>query len=511
MLEKDKILIRKIRNNCLQEKFDEVAIEQQLCIPLPDGSEIVVTCTPTHLEEMTAARKYLAVQSQKKQSEKKQSEKIQRENLVVSENASMTWRMSERKLPKDGMKAVLEEVSLGEIFGIARDSFENPGPLFTDTGCAHSCALIYQGKLTCCIEDIGRHNALDKVIGYALLHEIPISESYVFTSGRISADYLQKVIDAGFLLVASRAAVTANAVELAKQHNITLLGFIRKNTGNLYWEGAVKICEEQKHSEADDGDGEQMAGVRVMSLRSDSKNKALRIDYKQVYSVILLAGGKSSRMGKNKAELLYDGKTFLENLILKVKELGISDIYVSGFETNREDVTVVRDIYTDRGPLGGIHACMKQAKTPFCLVLPVDVPQIPKEVLEDLLMFHVKHTFGYLAGYGENAVPADKKNLPVVLKHGERLENLIGIYPVEMMDFIEERIWQHSASVHGMLRAWGMYCWEAEFDEWRVENINTQEAYEALLANSALDEKAEKIVTIKRVEEDEVFGLKRQS
>lgn len=133
------------------------------------------------------------------------------------------------------------QVETEEIFRIAKDSFENPGPLFVDTGCAHSCALVQDGKVLCCIEDIGRHNALDKVIGYALKHQISMANSYVFTSGRISKDYLQKAIAAGFPMVVSRAAVTDSAVELAKEKQVTLLGFIRKNTGNLYCEGSVKI------------------------------------------------------------------------------------------------------------------------------------------------------------------------------------------------------------------------------------------------------------------------------
>ena len=74
-------------------------------------------------------------------------------------------------------------------------------------------------------------------------HQISLKNSYIFTSGRISKDYLQKVIAAGIPLAVSRAAVTANAVELAKEKNVTLLGFIRKDSGNLYHEGSVKIPE----------------------------------------------------------------------------------------------------------------------------------------------------------------------------------------------------------------------------------------------------------------------------
>ena len=214
-MEKKTILIQKIRESQLIEKEDEVAIEQQIPISFLDGRQIQVTCTPTYIEEMVLSRRFLAGDFTAEE----------KNMYVVSEHSPKT----------------LMQVETEEIFRIAKDSFENPGPLFVDTGCAHSCALVQDGKVLCCIDDIGRHNALDKVIGYALKHQISMANSYVFTSGRISKDYLQKAIAAGFPMVVSRAAVTDSAVELAKEKQVTLLGFIRKNTGNLYCEGSVKI------------------------------------------------------------------------------------------------------------------------------------------------------------------------------------------------------------------------------------------------------------------------------
>lgn len=193
------------------------------------------------------------------------------------------------------------------------------------------------------------------------------------------------------------------------------------------------------------------------------------LNRKKQYALVLLAGGKSSRMGENKAKLTYAGKTFTKTLILKAKSLGIEQILLSGFEEKEENVQVVWDIYPDRGPLGGIHACMKAMKTPFCLVLPVDVPQIPEEVLEELLLFH------------EQMMMAEKK-VPVLLKHHGRRENLIGIYPVEMADYIEELIKENPTSVHRMLDMWGNCCYEADILEWQAANINTQENYQELLS-----------------------------
>lgn len=209
-MEKEKILIQKIKEYKTREFEDELAVEEQVCISLKNGEQILATCTPSNVEELILGRRYLAG------------------DLEIAEESEGT---------------ILQEVALSEIFRIARDSFENPGPLFVETGCAHSCALVFEGKVVCCIEDIGRHNALDKVIGYALKNQISLKNSYIFTSGRISKDYLQKVIAAGIPMAVSRAAVTANAVALARKEHVTMLGFIRKDSGNLYTEGSVKILE----------------------------------------------------------------------------------------------------------------------------------------------------------------------------------------------------------------------------------------------------------------------------
>lgn len=196
------------------------------------------------------------------------------------------------------------------------------------------------------------------------------------------------------------------------------------------------------------------------------------MDRSKDYSLLLLAGGKSSRMGRNKAELLYEGRTFVDSLLSKAKELGITQIYLSGYQNEKEQVQVVWDIYPQRGPLGGVHACMKAVNTPFCLVLPVDVPQIPIWILEELITYHEKNRF-----------PINGKDLPMIIQHRERKEYLIGIYPVTMMDFIEGKIKDQPVSVHRLLEEWGYVCHLVDVPHWQLYNINTQEAYEELLLN----------------------------
>ena len=214
-MEKQTIEIRKIKDGLFLERKDEVAIEQDFEIKLRSGEMIYGSCTPTHMEEMVLGSRYLA------------------DDLTEEEK-----NCYEVDLVKNSL---LEPVEVGEIFQVAEECFENPGSLFADTGCAHSCALVHKGKVLCQMEDIGRYNALDKVIGYALMHHIPYKEAYVFASGRISAGYITKAVKAGFPMVVSRAAVTRAAVDIAKKENVTLVGFIRKNSGNIYHEGKVQL------------------------------------------------------------------------------------------------------------------------------------------------------------------------------------------------------------------------------------------------------------------------------
>ena len=219
-MEKQTIEILKIKDGLFLERNDEVAIEQDFEIELQNGEMIYGSCTPTHMEEMVVGSRYLA------------GDLTEAEKNNYGLNTVNGW--------------LLESVNVEEIFRVANECFENPGSLFADTCCAHSCALVYRGQVLCQMEDIGRYNALDKAIGYAIMHQIPFSESYVFASGRISAGYITKAANAGFSMVVSRAAVTKAAVDIARKTNTTLVGFIRKNSGNIYYEGNIKLHGESR-------------------------------------------------------------------------------------------------------------------------------------------------------------------------------------------------------------------------------------------------------------------------
>ena len=109
-----------------------------------------------------------------------------------------------------------------DLFVLARE-FAKDTPVHSATGGAHSCYLAQGAEVLFCCEDLGRHNALDKVIGWALLSEIDLTRSLVFSSGRIPADMVGKVIRSGVPLLVTKAVPTDLAVRMARDARLTLI------------------------------------------------------------------------------------------------------------------------------------------------------------------------------------------------------------------------------------------------------------------------------------------------
>jgi len=120
-----------------------------------------------------------------------------------------------------------------EIVNLMRELQER-SLTFKDTGGVHSCALCNQEGIEIFAEDIGRHNAVDKVFGECFIKSISTQNKAILTSGRVSSEILIKVAKRKIPIIASHSAPTDLAVGLAKKLNITLIGFVRGNRMNIY-------------------------------------------------------------------------------------------------------------------------------------------------------------------------------------------------------------------------------------------------------------------------------------
>jgi len=179
---------------------------------------------------------------------------------------------------------------------------------------------------------------------------------------------------------------------------------------------------------------------------------------------MILAGGKSERMGTDKASLPFRGMTLLAWQVQKLRRFGITDIMLSGCRQHLEGTRTIPDEYLSRGPLSGIHACMKQALHPYCLTLSVDMPLVPEEVFTALAEAHCKGT------------------APVtLLQHDGKWEPLLGIYHCSLHQTAERILQSEKTAVRRFLEQTGFQSVDWPDDKLLFLNCNIPEEYETLL------------------------------
>jgi FdhD protein len=133
-------------------------------------------------------------------------------------------------LPPEG-EAVRREVVTSSVA-----SMRDRQPLFQRTGACHAASLVtFDGTHIATFEDVGRHNAVDKVIGHCLrTGALPLARHVLLVSGRSSFEIVQKAASARIPVVASVSAATSLAVDLARRANLTLSGFVRDGRVTVY-------------------------------------------------------------------------------------------------------------------------------------------------------------------------------------------------------------------------------------------------------------------------------------
>lgn len=179
------------------------------------------------------------------------------------------------------------------------------------------------------------------------------------------------------------------------------------------------------------------------------------------FTMVVLAGGASSRMGQEKSDLLFGRQTFLETQIEKGRKLGARQILISGYRGTHCREEIVPDRIPRQGPLGGLESCFRKAETEKCLVLGVDTPLVPLEELHRLLRYAMEET--------------DK---PVtMLCHNGKEESLMAVYDARLYKEITDFLESGRSSVYRFLNTVGYSLYHTSAPEKYFQNVNDPDTY----------------------------------
>jgi FdhD protein len=126
----------------------------------------------------------------------------------------------------EGVKLPATELRTSWLYGLTRKINLTPS-LYLEAGAIHGCVLCAQDRPLLYMEDVGRHNAVDKIAGYMFRHGIPAHDKIFYTTGRLTSEMVIKTVRMGIPILVSRSGFTAWGVELARKAGLTLVGRAR--------------------------------------------------------------------------------------------------------------------------------------------------------------------------------------------------------------------------------------------------------------------------------------------
>jgi FdhD protein len=240
-----KVTVLKVRESSAEEVEDVVAVEKKVRISVNGRHALSLYCSPQMIREFVVG----VVFNEGLISGGWCAERLSIEygdDINVDIPATGTISEGERtitsgcaggislsrNLPEQRLSdpSVFDLHALRELYR----EFQKRSEGYRATGGVHSAALADSRQTLVFAEDIGRHNAVDKVIGYALLEDIPFSGKILLASGRLSSEIVSKCSRCGIPVIISRAAPTSLSVEIAERSGLTLIGFARGDRMNIY-------------------------------------------------------------------------------------------------------------------------------------------------------------------------------------------------------------------------------------------------------------------------------------
>lgn len=244
------LTITKIRASVKEETEDVVAQEVPFTIILGDKELVTFLCSPFDLEDLVRGFLFTSGLIKNPDEIKSLSINNQRWSCYVEIANKNVENLIFKRLYTSGCgrgtlfynvldiihrsKIISEfKINSAAVGGLMMD-FQKRSEIYLKTGGVHSAALATELEISAFREDIGRHNAIDKVIGCAFSQNKTFEDNILITSGRISSEVVFKAKKCGMPIVISRSAVTNQAVGLAREMDITLIGFARGNRMNIY-------------------------------------------------------------------------------------------------------------------------------------------------------------------------------------------------------------------------------------------------------------------------------------
>lgn len=232
--------IYRYEGGVFEQCFDPIVQEKELHVRVDDEYCYSTTCSPWNIEELVIGYMF-------SQNLINNACDIKSFNLVACEeciNVTITthdvtpaniesnqvWPYSQNDLCSHAVKS---EISAAKVIALV-NHLETQSELFSNTGGVHGALLVDGQTDIAWFEDIGRHNALDKLIGWCLKNNVDTSDKCLVFTGRMPYEVIKKLAHAGISMVLSPGAPTSLSIEIAKKSNITLIGFVKRHRFNIY-------------------------------------------------------------------------------------------------------------------------------------------------------------------------------------------------------------------------------------------------------------------------------------